>query len=205
MSRLKTVRLYLLLLANIAIPAHASLITAPSCSATDVQAAIDMAVTGDTVAVPSGSCNWGATTVHIAGKKITVQGVGIDRTSITRTGTGTAGAFRIGAPGTGSNSRLTGFTVTTPAGSTAVSVDGDGWRIDHMKLISATAGSLANGVLANGLRPGVPYGPTGLIDHMNFIDTRPLIIGFPDTPERSGALWFSPLGLGVRIPTQAGH
>jgi len=182
---------YLVLLASTAVPSHAATLTAASCSATHVQATINIAVTGDLVLVPPGVCNWGTTMVSIVKKNITVQGAGIDVTNIT----GATYAWRIGSVGTGNSSRLTGFTVTVNAGGTAVLVDGDGWRVDHMKFVSATT-ALCTGVSALGLRPGVPYGPTGLVDHSEFINCRTLVVGFPDLASKAGAMWVSPLGLG---------
>lgn len=51
--------------------ARASTIRAASCSQSDVQAAIDAASDGDTVAVPAGNCTW-TTAVNINGKGIVV-------------------------------------------------------------------------------------------------------------------------------------
>ena len=194
MWRLWFIIVGVVLLTSTAVSSYATTINAATCYAADVQSAINSAVTGDIVLVPSGSCNWGSATVVIDGKNITVQGAGIDVTTITATGTI---AWRIGSQGgTGNSSRITAFTTITAAGQAAVVVDGDGWRIDHMKLRSSTSGALCNGVWAYGLRSGVPAGPTGLIDHITFIDCRPLIFGFPDVAAKQGSLWVSPLGLG---------
>ncbi len=46
----------------------AATISAVSCSNTDVQTAIDTAVSGDTVLVPAGNCTWGD------GKRIILSG-----------------------------------------------------------------------------------------------------------------------------------
>ena len=40
------------------IPVYATTIPAADCDQSIVQAAIDAAVTGDTVTVPAGDCNW---------------------------------------------------------------------------------------------------------------------------------------------------
>jgi len=176
-----------------AMSSYATTINATSCAATDVQSAINTAVTGDLVVVPSGNCNWGTSSVSINGKNITVQGAGVDVTTITATG---AYAWRIGQPGSGNSSRITGFTVIASPGMSAVIVDGDGWRIDHMKLQNSTSGLLCNGVFADGLRVGTSAGPTGLVDHISFIDCRMLVYGFPDVAEKESSIWVSPLGLG---------
>lgn len=54
---------------------------AATCSYTDVAAAVAAASRGDTVSVPSGSCQWN-TTLSVA-ESITLQGAGIDTTTIT--------------------------------------------------------------------------------------------------------------------------
>jgi len=64
----------------------AAVLTAVSCSGTDVQKAVDSATDGDVVLVPSGNCAW-SSPVKISGKGITVRGAGIDNTVITIGGT----------------------------------------------------------------------------------------------------------------------
>src|SRR5262249_30319157 len=54
--------------------------TAASCSQTDVQAAINLASTGDTVVMPSGTCTW--TTRMNINKAITLRGAGTGQTII---------------------------------------------------------------------------------------------------------------------------
>lgn len=62
--------------------AHAaSTITATTCKGPDVQAAINTARDGDTVAIPAGTCTW-TTQVVVTGKGITLQGAGIGQTTI---------------------------------------------------------------------------------------------------------------------------
>jgi hypothetical protein len=171
--------------------AAAGTVSATNCSASSVQAAIAAARDGDTVDVPAGTCNWSSTTVAIpSAKTIVLTGAGIDATTIT-TSAGTV-AIRVGDTETGGRSRVTGFTLK----GGYIVVDGDGWRVDHLKIVSATTGVLGEGVFASGLRPGTPYGPTGLIDHVTFNDTRVLVYGFPDVPVKAATLLSSALGLG---------
>jgi hypothetical protein len=191
MSRMKSLSLGTVALCLFAIPAVAATIAAPTCSPGAVQSAIASASTGDTVTIPAGSCNWGNTTATIpSGKNITLRGAGIDLTTITSSSGSIA--VRIGSPGVGGSGRVTGFTLN----GGHIVVDGDGWRVDNMKIVSASTGVLGEGVFAWGLRPGAPYGPTGLIDHVTFIDTRVLVYGFPDVPANAAATSTSPLGLG---------
>ena len=69
-------------------------VTAASCNASDVQAAINAATEGQTVAVPAGTCTW-TSGVTISGKGITVTGAGsgriiaISTTQLSAIGTGT--------------------------------------------------------------------------------------------------------------------
>ena len=189
----KTVRLILGVAACIllASPALAATINVANCLPPTVQSALNSASTGDIVALPSGPCVWGSTTLTIpSGKKITLRGAGIDVTSITSTPG--AVAIRIGDQAVGGNSRVTGFTLT----GGYIIADGDGWRVDHVKLVGTTVGGLAEGVFAWGLRPNTPGGPTGLIDNVTFMDTRVVVFGYPDNPEKSSSTWSSPLGLG---------
>jgi hypothetical protein len=169
----------------------AATITAPNCSASSVQSAVNGAMTGDVVAIPAGSCDWGGTTVTLPStKQITLQGAGIDVTTITSSAG--AVAVRIGTEGVGGNSRLTRLTLR----GGYVVVDGDGWRVDNLKIVSSSTGVLGEGVFAWGLRQAAPYGPTGLIDHVTFVDTRVLVFGFPDVPLNAAIPASSPLGLG---------
>ncbi|HMD67653.1 MAG TPA: hypothetical protein VKF42_02165 [Chitinivibrionales bacterium] len=138
---------------------HAAVINATSCSQADVQAAINSAASGDTVALPAGTGTWsGVVTVH---KGITLQGAGAGATIINNAMTGSytgqlvcdTGAFR----------RFTGITFN---GNTAavtvynVEVGGAGvFRIDHCVFTvpsGGTAVQLWGGTL------------TGLIDHDTF-------------------------------------
>ena len=190
---LKVVRLWLGISAMVlsASPAVAVTLTAATCSAASIQAVINAATDGDTVAVPAGNCNWGSTTVSVPStKNIVLQGAGVDVTTVTSTAR--TRAIQLGDTGVGGRSRLTGFTFK----GGYVVVDGDGWRVDHLKIVSATTGSLGEGVFAYGLRPGTSNGPTGLIDHVTFSDTRVLVFGFPDIAVKSSTVWASPLGLG---------
>lgn len=52
---------------------HATTRTAATCGNSDVQAAINLAVTGDTVVVPPGSCSWTSVTLSTS---VTFQGAG---------------------------------------------------------------------------------------------------------------------------------
>lgn len=55
-----------------------AMISAPTCSQSDVQNAINSANSGDTVNIPAGTCTW-TSGVTISGKGITVQGAGSGR------------------------------------------------------------------------------------------------------------------------------
>ena len=79
--------------------ARGNVITAVTCSQSDVTAAVTAASAGDTVIVPSGSCSWSGLSLS---KAVTLQGAGIGLTNITLTGNNTvtksaAGVIRIKA------------------------------------------------------------------------------------------------------------
>lgn len=130
-------------------PTGGATIQAASCSQADVQAAIDAAADGDTVLVPAGSCTWTTTqamtpAVSIANKTLTLQGAGIDRTTITD-GTGYQ-AFEqalVLDSAAGKVIRLTGFTfqgghdqewhgIVNIWGSSTCCA---GFRVDHVRFV----------------------------------------------------------------------
>jgi hypothetical protein len=65
-------------------PARADVVPASSCSAPDVQAALDAAQDGDVVEVPPGTCTW-TQTVSIT-RTVHLKGAGAGSTRITKTG-----------------------------------------------------------------------------------------------------------------------
>jgi len=91
----------LVLLSNV--EAHASTINAASCSASDVQAAINLATDGDTVLVPGGSATWAATVTVTIGITLNGQGCVVQWPS-SPTG------FLVVKAGTAANTFITGFT-----------------------------------------------------------------------------------------------
>jgi hypothetical protein len=153
---------------------HAATVRAASCSQADVARAVFSAGPGDLVVVPAGSCAW-TETVSI-NRKITLQGAGIDLTTITGS---PAGLMAIHAMQSGS--RITGFTFN----ESYMVVDGDGWRVDHCKFVN-------DGVYVIGQREA--QHPTGLIDHCTFLDSHVLIQGWAGL--LAHALWAQPLDLG---------
>ena len=145
--------------------AHADVIHAASCSRADVQIAINSASNGDTVLVPSGHCTWSAG-VTITGQGITLQGAGIDQTTIVDN-IASADTLRINISNTDAITRITGFTfnanntaktsqmaeITLSARNSAL----DKFRIDHIKITNLRS----RGILV--LMGGHDVG--GLIDH----------------------------------------
>lgn len=146
--------LVLLLLVLFAHDANAADINAASCSRSDVQTAINTAVDGDRVLVPSGSCSW-TVTVSPANKSIELIGAGLSSTIIT-CNTGTSHCLDWLTKGTGNTpagfSRLSGFTFTQGAsGSCQVSNGVSGTigirgvshniRIDHNRFEDRTCGT----------------------------------------------------------------
>ena len=108
------------------IQANAATITASSCSQEDVVTAIGNSSDGDTVTIPAGTCQWDFR-ITIA-KEITIQGAGIDVTTIERSG------FNISS-GT-DNWRVTAITWDGEATSSKVFqiTTSKNWRIDNVKI-----------------------------------------------------------------------
>jgi hypothetical protein len=138
------------------VPARANIITAATCSAADVQTAINSAVDGDTVNVP-GPCSvaWaGAPGVTIS-KGITLNGGG----NVTLTA-----SYSISLQSSATASaRVTGFTFSGGGDLNNGNIKGSGsktnatWRIDHNTF--PTAGSCVIAAWSNA---------PGLIDHNTF-------------------------------------
>ena len=131
----------MLFLLCLSVSSDAAGINAASCSRADVQAAINSAVDGDRVLVPAGNCTWTSQVAIPTTKGITLQGAGIDVTTIvTGFASGSTMAVLV-APGN-SLSRVTGFTfdgdLVAKAGNGAqIAVAGyglDSFRIDHNKI-----------------------------------------------------------------------
>ncbi|MFA5248731.1 MAG: fibronectin type III domain-containing protein [Patescibacteria group bacterium] len=138
-------------------------VVATSCSQTAVQAAIDLASSGDTVVVPAGNCTWynsdpNGTTVIISGKSINFVGSGIDTTNITLS---SQFVLKISSS-LSSNVDVAGFTFigSSTVDNGFVSVGGDNTgsiRIHHNKFL--------NGY---GYHLSVNSNARALIDHNEF-------------------------------------
>lgn len=61
--------------------AFGAVVTSPTCGRNDVGAAVSAARDGDTIAIPAGRCTW-TNNLTITNKLITLQGAGIDQTTI---------------------------------------------------------------------------------------------------------------------------
>ena len=125
--------------------AGAATVNATSCSQANVQTAVSVAVDGDTVLVPAGSCSW-PNGVSWSNKNINVIGAGIGNTVITPVGD----VFSITATTKGSF-RVSGMTISgSPSGnpfifeikSSGTETPVKGWRIDHIRFSFTNASSL---------------------------------------------------------------
>lgn len=138
-------------------------IAAAGATVAQVQAAIDLASTGDTVTVPAGTETW-ASGITISGKNITVQGAGDTLTIIT------GNCISWGE----TSSRITGFRFNDTSLSAAHS--GSGFRLDHCTLYSASTArtiSLTGTLLA-------PC-PNGLIDNCTLYNVRVVVEGYAES------------------------
>lgn len=165
---------------------NAATINAASCSQSDVQTAIDSAVSGDIVVVPSGICAWTSPITIPHSKKITLQGAGMNNTIITRSSNGTV--LDLGRSG----SRVTGFGFKNGG----ILVDGYDFRIDHCSMAFDT---WYNGIVVQSRNIYPAKIPTGVIDNCNFTNMRVLVNGSNYMLYENGAqhgLWASALNLG---------
>lgn len=143
---------------------YSATIQASGVTQPEVQAAIDAARTGDTVAVPAGSSAW-TSKILIDGKGITLVGAGIGQTIITHNLATTAPAVQIQRTA-GLIVRVTGFTfVGGPNANNGFLQVGNGfsdtnlnWRVDHIKFSQITRRGVQTA--------GQAY---GLIDHCTFV------------------------------------
>ncbi len=135
-----------------------STIVANSVSQSDVKAALAVAVSGDTVIIPSGSATWTSATGAVGvGEGVTLQGSGVDVTIITvgsDSGPYTTGICYLN----GANSTVKDFTVNGSGGARSVFIaQASNFRISNIKY---------NGVAGEGY---FCYGANvyGLIDSCN--------------------------------------
>ncbi len=142
--------------------AQAKTVAANSCSNSDVQAAVNSASKGDTVAVPAGSCSWSSTVTISTG--VILQGAGIGQTNVTDTESGGA-ALAVNCSST-NFTRVTGFTFIASADSVNGIVQFSGpigsvnsFRFDHNRILQN---------VANGQRGVGGTGVYGLIDNNTF-------------------------------------
>jgi len=188
---------YMVLMLLLFVPSFAGAgetIPAASCSKAHVQSAVTSAQTGDTVTIPAGDCDWGATYVTIDGKVISVVGAGIDVTNLTCSSM----CFWIGGvtPMYPTSSDISYLTTIGPHANAAFVLSGEGWRIHHVKSKSGNVGTLAWAAWAQVGRDGTTSTlSTGLLDHMQFVDTV-VVSGVADTLYTGSALWATSLGLG---------
>ncbi|WP_396627726.1 hypothetical protein [Luteitalea sp.] len=121
--------------------AAAATLSAPSCSAFDVNETIAIAKTGDTVLVPAGTCTWGAGGNYVSlDKVITLQGAGRGVTIIemaSTAGSWTNGTIRLYWPGT-----VRGFTIKTSTGASGTAIGAywtDGFRVTDIEYIDRSS------------------------------------------------------------------
>lgn len=175
----------IILLLFVSYPAFADTHEAATCEnktgQLDVQAAINLSTTGDTVAVPTGSCTWDTNVSIPSNKKITLQGAGKTSTLITN---------KVLSLST-SGSRVTGFGFT----GTTIFADGTGLRIDNN---SFTYSTRTVAIQVSGYNPSSH--PTGLIDGNTFVKGAILVFGFVNTEAgmaNASWLWGQATGLGT--------
>jgi hypothetical protein len=139
--------------------------TAASCSQTDVQAAINAAVDGDTVEIPEGTATW-TSPVTCSNKEITIKGAGMTRTIITD-GTSVSQMPLVITGQEGKPFRITELcffdTMNSETMDAAIDVYGTckNWRIDHCRFEDLAAAIRIGGNAGNAFT-------YGLIDRCTF-------------------------------------
>jgi hypothetical protein len=162
-----------------------------SCSQSDVQTAINSASNGDTVRVPSGSCDWTKTVSIPKDKGISLIGAGIDTTIIsdaTPTGYGTNLLNIKGS--SGKPFRISGFTFSGGTGSEGtVFIEGDckDMRIDHCKFSNMAVRAI--------WIQGYTY---GVIDYNQFAGTTTYNCILVKESDGGYVSWATPLSLGSK-------
>ena len=163
----KLLLLILVLAWNTGAATHA----AASASQANVQTAIDLCSSGDTVTVPAGTGTWGTVDgngeVLINNKSIVLKGAGIDVTTVTVTqSVGYMEGLRL--EGSTQNSEITGFTFNITAGAASIAViHGSTWRIHGNKFTSA---AFNVGIMIHASADLTH--PYGLIDNNTFTNCR---------------------------------
>jgi hypothetical protein len=148
--------------------ANSATISATSCSTTHVQAAINSAVTGDTVAVPSGNCTWSSAIAVPATKDLSIIGAGVGNTVITCS---SGESFSLGNAGNSSASRVSGFTfINGPVGLTGLNPN-KAFRVDHCRITHASGATWQ----VSGYNSGVHF--KGLIDNNEIVNLRIVVYG----------------------------
>ena len=130
-----------IVLIAMAMPCHAAIIPAASCSSGDVTAAIEASSNGDTVSVPAGACTWN-TQVSLGAKSITLEGAGAGKTIITNNYANYYGQMLVANAGKSNTTRITGFTFQgTPSRTIGIFCDDTTkpFRIDHNDFMADAA------------------------------------------------------------------
>lgn len=125
---MKKLFLGILLVFAVATYSQGATINAASCSLANVNTAITSATQGDTVQIPTGTCEWAAPVT--LNKGITIRGNGTSSTTITSTG---SGFFTIN--GSGSNYRITNMAFRgSSSDGTDIEINGywTSMRIDNI-------------------------------------------------------------------------
>jgi hypothetical protein len=167
---IKKILLVLFVLLLLPVTSLADVHPASDCSRAAIWSAISGAHTGDTVAVPPGSCTWnsGEKITIPNDLKITLEGRGIGVTTITGT-TAYSNIISLGKSG----SRITGFSFV----NVSVYFNGVGFRIDHNSFTASTGGIY--GLKTDEQANTASEFNAGLIDHNIITNGRIVVFAGP--------------------------
>jgi hypothetical protein len=178
----------------IAVPAYSQ-----TCSQANVQAAVNAAADGATVAIPAGNCTW-SSPVTWANKNIALIGAGIGVTNITA-----GSAFKITAD-TKAGFRISGMTlVYSDSSATLLQITNNtgtpvkGWRVDHITINQTGSQGTGTGFIVIGMA-------WGLVDHLTWnnnghsvqaINSYAYANNVDTAADVGGTAWLQPLGAGT--------
>ena len=167
---------------------EADIHTAATCSQADVQAAVNASITGDTVAIPVGSCIWSSPVT--VSKSIKLKGAGVS-TIITASGNNNL------IESYGSNPEISDMHLKSGwIGFQIIQINGNGWYIHDITFEATGLGKLA-AVFARGT--SVYPDPSGLVSNCTMSNARVDTMGSAQLlteGDSENAIYAKALGLG---------
>jgi len=176
-------------------------VNAATCSSTDVQTAINTAVTGDTVEIPAGNCTWTtAVTFPTSGKNNVKIHCDSPTTTVITVGVSAAIQFK-----KNSGVRLTncGFKQVSSGIDNWVTFQGQNFRVDHSTFTNTFGlgtGAVAKHAIAIFSPDSATNHPTGVVDNNTFYDSDVIVQGGLQSSQEDNNIWFEASTIGAATP-----